>query len=80
MEYIYTTRNGENTYSVFSKNKVSEGNIIKSYGICIENISDAVYVPDVTTIKDIALCMIKVISADLIMPQRLQSVIYGLIN
>ncbi len=80
MEYIYTILNGGNSYSVFTKQKVSEGKIINTYGICIENISDTVYVPDITTVKDIALCMIKVISTDCVMPERLHNVIYDLIS
>lgn len=80
MEYIYSILNGENTYYVFSKRKISEGKMIDTYGICIENRSDTVFVPDITTVRDIAMCMIKVISADKVMPERLHNVIYDLIS
>ncbi|MBE6853109.1 MAG: hypothetical protein E7505_06490 [Ruminococcus sp.] len=80
MDYIMTIMNGKNTYSVFAKKKVHEGSVVLSYGICIENSTDAVYVPDITTVRDIALCMVKVISTDMIMPEKINDVIPHLVS
>lgn len=80
MEYIRTILNGGNTYSVFSSKKASEGRIITSYGICAENSVDAVYIPDITTVCDIAMCMIRVISADMIPPDRVEEAVSTLIS
>ncbi len=71
MKYIYTILNDSNIYSVFERKCTADGNLIRTFGICIENKTDAVYVPDITTVKEIAVCMVKVISADRITPQNL---------
>ena len=80
MKYIRSVLNGGNSYSVFEKKIVSEGRIIDSYGICIENNSESVYIPDITTVKDIAMCMIKVLSTERIMPDQIEKVICSLIS
>lgn len=80
MKYIRSVLNGGNTYSVFEKKIVTEGKITDSYGICIENNSESVYIPDITTVKDIAMCMIKVLSTERIMPDKIEKVIYSLIS
>lgn len=80
MEYIYSVINGGNTYSVYSRKKVSNQSVIISYGICAESPDETVYVPDITTVRDIALCMIKVISGEMVSPEKLHNVIYNLIS
>ena len=80
MKYIRSVLNGGTSYSVFEKKIVSEGRIIDSYGICIENNSESVYIPDITTVKDIAMCMIKVLSTERIMPDKIEKVICSLIS
>lgn len=80
MKYIRSVLNGGNSYSVFEKKIVSEGRIIDSYGICIENNLESVYIPDITTVKDIAMCMIKVLSTERIMPDKIEKVICSLIS
>ena len=80
MNYIQTIKNGDTVYSVFSKKKASGGTIVTSYGICAENSSDAVYVPDITTVPEIALCMMRVFSSDRIAPGRIEESVKILTN
>ncbi len=80
MEYIYSVKNGENTYSVFRSRRVSGGKILNTYGICAENSTDTVYVPDVTTVEDIIMCMVKVLSTDMVKPERIHNILYKFIS
>lgn len=80
MNYIQTIRNGDTVYSVFEKKKAVNGKIITSYGICAENISDAVYVPDITTVPEIALCMMRVFSSDHVAPGCIEETVKILIS
>lgn len=79
MKYIYTILSGNNTYSVFERKSIIDKKVIKTFGICIENKTDTVYVPDITTVREIALCIIKIISADKVMPDRLHNVLSKII-
>ena len=78
MEYIYSVKNGDITYSVFRTRKASGGKVLFTYGICAE--SSTVYVSDITTVEEIVMCMVRIISADRIQPQRIHSILGCLIS